>query len=64
MRRLLCIVAAAGLAGPALAQTAWDWQQVEARFRVANPAIRAGMINIDESRAAEITIALAEPEPS
>ncbi|MGO9258290.1 MAG: TolC family protein [Bryobacteraceae bacterium] len=64
MRRFLWILAtAACLAGRAPAQTALDWQQVQARFQAANPAVRAGMINIDESRAAEIT-AYLRPNPN
>jgi cobalt-zinc-cadmium efflux system outer membrane protein len=45
------------------AQTALNWQQVQARFQSANPALRAGMIGIDESRAAEIT-AYLRPNPN
>ena len=63
MRRFTLILAAAALAAPARAQTALDWQQVRARFEAANPAIRAGMINIDENKAAEIT-AYLRPNPN
>jgi cobalt-zinc-cadmium efflux system outer membrane protein len=38
------------------------WQQVRARFEAANPALEAGRINIDESKAAEIT-AFLRPNP-
>jgi cobalt-zinc-cadmium efflux system outer membrane protein len=46
----------------ARAQTALDWQQVQARFQAANPALRAGLMNIDEARALEIT-AYLRPNP-
>jgi cobalt-zinc-cadmium efflux system outer membrane protein len=45
------------------AQTALDWQQVQARFQAANPALRAGLMNIDEARASEIT-AYLRPNPN
>ena len=60
MWRFVGLLLAASL--PAPAQTALDWQQVQARFHTANPAIQAGMINIDESRASEIT-AYLRPNP-
>jgi len=47
----------------ARAQTALDWPQVEARFEAANPALRAGLISIDEARAQEIT-AYLRPNPN
>jgi cobalt-zinc-cadmium efflux system outer membrane protein len=47
----------------ARAQTALDWRQVQTRFQAANPAVRAGMINIEESKAAEIT-AYLRPNPN
>jgi cobalt-zinc-cadmium efflux system outer membrane protein len=47
----------------ARAQTALDWQQVQARFQAANPALRAGLMNIDEARAQEIT-AYLRPNPN
>ncbi|MGD0871354.1 MAG: TolC family protein [Bryobacteraceae bacterium] len=63
MRRYVCILAtAACVTVGARAQTALDWQQVQARFQAANPALRAGLMNIDESRAAEIT-AYLRPNP-
>jgi cobalt-zinc-cadmium efflux system outer membrane protein len=43
-------------------QAALDWPQVRARFAAANPSLRAGEINIDESKAAEIT-AYLRPNP-
>jgi cobalt-zinc-cadmium efflux system outer membrane protein len=63
MRRFVWIlVTAACVTVGARAQTALDWQQVQARFQAANPALRAGLINIDESRAQEIT-AYLRPNP-
>jgi len=58
------IILTLGLIGGARAQTpaALTWQQVRAKFEVANPSLRAGQINIDESRAAEIT-AYLRPNP-
>jgi cobalt-zinc-cadmium efflux system outer membrane protein len=47
----------------ARAQTALDWQQVQARFQAANPALRAGLMSIDEARAQEIT-AYMRPNPN
>ena len=41
---------------------ALTWQQVQDRFRAANPTLRAGAISIDESRAQEITAHL-RPNP-
>ena len=44
------------------AQTALNWQQIKDRFRVSNPTLQAAQLNIDESRAAEIT-AYLRPNP-
>jgi cobalt-zinc-cadmium efflux system outer membrane protein len=44
------------------AQPALDWPQVRAKFQAANPDLRAGEINIEESKAAEIT-AYLRPNP-
>ena len=51
------------IAGGAAAQTALTWQQVEDKFRAANPNLRAGLLNIQESKAAEIT-AFLRPNPN
>jgi outer membrane protein, heavy metal efflux system len=51
------------MAGGAAAQTALTWQQVEDRFRAANPNLLAGQLNIQESRAAEVT-AYLRPNPN
>jgi cobalt-zinc-cadmium efflux system outer membrane protein len=47
---------------PLLAQTAFDWQQIKDKFEAANPTLKAAKLNIDESRAAEIT-AYLRPNP-
>src|SRR5947209_8751929 len=51
------------MAGGAAAQTALTWQQVVDRFHAANPNLRAGELNIQESKASEITANL-RPNPS
>jgi cobalt-zinc-cadmium efflux system outer membrane protein len=50
-------------AGGAGAQTTLDWQQVVAKFRAANPNLRAGQLSIQESKANEIT-AYLRPNPN
>src|SRR5580658_10998235 len=44
------------------AQTALSWQQTKDKFAAANPTLKAAQLNIDESRAAEIT-AYLRPNP-
>jgi outer membrane protein, heavy metal efflux system len=44
------------------AQTALNWQQIKDKFAAANPTLKAAQLNIDESRAAEIT-AFLRPNP-
>ena len=44
------------------AQTAFSWQQIKEKFEAANPTLKAAQLNIDESRAAEIT-AYLRPNP-
>jgi cobalt-zinc-cadmium efflux system outer membrane protein len=51
------------IAGSAAAQTALTWQQVQERFRAANPNLLAGDLTIQESRASEIT-AFLRPNPN
>jgi outer membrane protein, heavy metal efflux system len=43
-------------------QTPLTWQQVETAFEAANPTLKAAQLNIDESRAEEIT-AYLRPNP-
>jgi cobalt-zinc-cadmium efflux system outer membrane protein len=45
------------------AQQAFTWQQIRDKFETSNPTLRAGEINIAESRAQEIT-AFLRPNPS
>jgi cobalt-zinc-cadmium efflux system outer membrane protein len=44
------------------AQTALTWQQIKDKFEAQNPTLKAALLNIDESRAAEIT-AYLRPNP-
>jgi cobalt-zinc-cadmium efflux system outer membrane protein len=63
LRQFASILAAAAcLAAPGRAQTVLNWSQVQQRFLAANPNLRAGQLNIDESKAAEIT-AYLRPNP-
>jgi outer membrane protein, heavy metal efflux system len=48
---------------PAPAPTLLTWEQVRQRFEQNNPALRAGQIGIDESKAQEIT-AFLRPNPN
>jgi cobalt-zinc-cadmium efflux system outer membrane protein len=50
------------LARPVFAQPALTWQEIRARFQAANPTLRAAQLNVDESRAQEIT-AYLRPNP-
>jgi cobalt-zinc-cadmium efflux system outer membrane protein len=54
---MLCL-----LGQPAAAQQPLTWQQVQQKFEAANPTLRAGQLNIDESKANEIT-AFLRPNP-
>lgn len=44
------------------AQTAFTWEQVKTKFEMVNPTLKAAQLNIDESRAEEIT-AYLRPNP-
>jgi outer membrane protein, heavy metal efflux system len=46
----------------AFAQTALSWQQIKDKFEASNPTLKSAQLNIDESRAAEIT-AYLRPNP-
>jgi cobalt-zinc-cadmium efflux system outer membrane protein len=63
MNERIAIVLVAGLlpAG-AFAQTAFTWQQIVQKFEATNPTVKANQLNIDESRAAEVT-AYLRPNP-
>lgn len=47
---------------PAQTPTVFTWQQLKERFEMTNPELLAGKLNIDESRAQEIT-AYLRPNP-
>jgi cobalt-zinc-cadmium efflux system outer membrane protein len=61
--RIVATLAAIGVAVPAFAQTALSWDQVKARFSAVNPTLKAGLLNIAESKAQEIT-AYLRPNPN
>jgi cobalt-zinc-cadmium efflux system outer membrane protein len=54
------LLLASGL--PAAAQQSLTWDQVKAKFEVANPTLRADAIGVDEARAGEIS-AYLRPNP-
>jgi outer membrane protein, heavy metal efflux system len=58
------ILIAATLPGVLFAQNTltFTWEQIKEKFRVSNPTLKAAQLNIDESRAAEIT-AYLRPNP-
>src|ERR1035438_5328865 len=43
-------------------QTAFTWQQIVQKFEATNPTMKANQLNVDESKAAEIT-AYLRPNP-
>jgi len=51
-----------GLSQNVVAQTAFTWQQIKDKFEATNPTLKAAQLNIDESKAAEITANL-RPNP-
>jgi len=57
-----CLILAAGCLTNGFAQTALTWQQVRDKFEAANPTLMAGRINIQESKAQEVT-AYLRPNP-
>jgi cobalt-zinc-cadmium efflux system outer membrane protein len=61
-RAVKAIVVAGFIASPVFAQTTLTWQQIKDKFEAANPTLKAAQLNIDESRAAEIT-AYLRPNP-
>jgi outer membrane protein, heavy metal efflux system len=64
---LCCLLILFGVSGWAQAQapatTPWSWEQVRQRFEENNPTLLAGKLNIDESKAQEVTANL-RPNPS
>jgi cobalt-zinc-cadmium efflux system outer membrane protein len=62
--RYICVgLCVAGSAAAQTAPTTMTWQQVVDKFRAANPNLRAGQLNIAESKASEIT-AFLKPNPN
>lgn len=60
---VLLLVYGAWLTQPfARAQQTYTWQDLRNKFAASNPALRAGKLNVDESRAQEIT-AYLRPNP-
>ena len=56
------VLVAIALGRGACAQSALTWQQIRERFEASNPTLQAAELNINESRAAEIT-AYLRPNP-
>lgn len=50
------------LTAGAFAQTAYTWPQIKEKFETTNPTLKAAQLNVDESRATEIT-AYLRPNP-
>jgi cobalt-zinc-cadmium efflux system outer membrane protein len=63
VRLQICVpLIAACFTSAAMAQQAFTWEQIKGRFETENPTLRAGKLNIDESKAEEIT-AYLRPNP-
>jgi cobalt-zinc-cadmium efflux system outer membrane protein len=62
-RKLLVFLALPLFPVPSFCQQAFTWEQVREKFEAANPTLKAAQINIDESRANEIT-AYLRPNPN
>jgi outer membrane protein, heavy metal efflux system len=60
--RVSAILIAVTLTAHASGQTAFTWQQIVQKFEATNPTMKANQLNIDESRAEEIT-AYLRPNP-
>jgi outer membrane protein, heavy metal efflux system len=61
-RAIKAILVTALLPSAVFGQAAFTWQQIKEKFESANPTLKAAQINIDESRAEEIT-AYLRPNP-
>ena len=59
---LVCLMGQHAAAQPSAPQPL-TWEQIQRRFDAANPTLRAGQLNIDESKANEIT-AFLRPNPT
>lgn len=63
-RTFLILTCFAYTVSPVYAQASvYTWQQIKARFEMSNPTLLAGKLNVDESRAQEIT-AYLRPNPT
>jgi cobalt-zinc-cadmium efflux system outer membrane protein len=63
LRKLLVLLALSLLPVQCFCQQALTWEQVRVRFEAANPTLKAAEINVDESRANEVT-AYLRPNPN
>src|SRR5258707_8964250 len=59
----VAVLPAAGQVAPQTPAQVWTWEQVKDRFELNNPTLLADKLNIDESKAQEIT-AFLRPNPS
>ncbi len=57
------VILLTSFAQTSFAQKAFTWQEVRDKFEAANPTLKAGQFNVDESRAQEIT-AFLRPNPT
>src|SRR5580698_2307435 len=63
LRNSVCVAGLVCALGQlASAQAPLTWPEVQQKFEAANPTLRAGQLNIDESKAQEIT-AFLRPNP-
>ncbi|MGA2132348.1 MAG: TolC family protein [Bryobacteraceae bacterium] len=62
MPKLTAFLVTASIPAALYAQTALTWQQVKDKFEAANPTLKAAQLNIDESKAEEVT-AYLRPNP-
>jgi outer membrane protein, heavy metal efflux system len=60
--RAFWVLASGFLPAAAPAQTALNWKQVREHFEATNPTLKAAQLNVDESRAGEVT-AFLRPNP-
>ena len=60
--RVCAVLAVGSITTHLSGQTAFTWQQIKDKFEAGNPTLKANQLNIDESRAAEIT-AYLRPNP-
>jgi cobalt-zinc-cadmium efflux system outer membrane protein len=59
----VAVLPAAGQVAPQTPAQVWTWEQVKDRFQLDNPTLLADKLNIDESKAQEIT-AFLRPNPN